>query len=261
MPGLACTAKAVPPASSQRMAPVHAPGPSNSAGMARTQASGAHRQGRLPRDADRIGRPCAVDPALRLPADGRDFRPLPLSPPHRRVATICASPAATGRGWRHPTFTCGRSGARKESEMAQDPGSSLRRLVRGASNGAQAAGSRRPLRFGKGPPGPESRADRSGTENRRCAGAERQPVGRETAPGELTGSPWLRSRRSRTRRTSPATAGRAAWCCPVEARREERLQQPRFVRLPAGAAPGPPRRACSSGSQHMEGAPRAPRRW
>src|SRR5262245_4919608 len=100
------------------------------------------------------------------------------------------------------------AGAREESEMARDPGGPLRRLVRGASNGAQAASSRRPLRFERDRPDQRAGLIRSGMENRRCA-AERQPVGRETAPGGLTGPPWLRSRLPRTRRTLAGAAGGA----------------------------------------------------
>src|SRR5262245_48293902 len=105
-----------------------------------------------------------------LTAEKLDIRPALLIPVLARHAYTGASFAATGRGWRHPSPTGRRSGARKESEMARAPGGSLRRLVRGASNGAQAASSRRPLRFERDRPDQRAGLIRSGTENRRRAG-------------------------------------------------------------------------------------------
>jgi hypothetical protein len=50
----------------------------------------------------------AVNCALGLTADSRDIRAASLSPCLVRLFILRRSFAATGRGWRHPTFTCRR---------------------------------------------------------------------------------------------------------------------------------------------------------
>jgi hypothetical protein len=76
------------------------------------------------------------------------------------------------------------AGVLEGGEMARDPGGSLRRLPARASNGVGSGGSRpRSDDPGSDQPTQGAAAARSGTENRRRAGAERQPfMGRATAP-------------------------------------------------------------------------------
>ena len=119
--------------------------------------------------------------ALSLSADGRLSGVGGLSPAGCGVATIRASAAATGRGWRHPSPTGSRPGAWKESEMARAPGGSLRRLARGASNGAQAASSSPPSVSG---------ADRRPSES----GPRPQRDGKSPARGCRTATRWAGNR-------------------------------------------------------------------
>jgi hypothetical protein len=92
-----------------------------------------------------------------------------------------------------------------------------RRSPAGASNGVRTGGSSRPLRAEGTSPGSTQGQSRSGMENRRCAGAERQPV-RGGQPPPL----WLQSRRPRTRRT---LAGIARGARGVGAREEGMAMQ------------------------------------
>jgi hypothetical protein len=137
-------------------------------------------------------------------------RSLGLSPSSRAFFTLMRSLAATGRGWRHPSPTGRRHGAWKESEMARDPGGLLRRSPAGSSNGPEPGGSRRRAMTRLREELQAAPGSQQDTRRRR-AGAERQPVGRETAPEGLRALHRLRSRHPRPRRTfAGLPAGRIA---------------------------------------------------
>jgi hypothetical protein len=116
---------------------------------------------------------------------GAPAAPIPGTP--KLPDTICASFAATGRGWRHPTFTCRRPASWKEGEMglaSRRPGPTG--SGESASNGGGAAARQRTIgrsRTLQPWSGQRAAEEGPGTQERRGAGAERQPVaGGESPP-------------------------------------------------------------------------------
>src|SRR5262245_64545539 len=89
----------------------------------------------------------AVDGALSLSADGWAVSPPSLSPPYARVATMRAVVCGDGT-WMAPSDVHGQTTRRPEEERdGSSPGRLAASACAGCGNGAQAASSRRPVRF------------------------------------------------------------------------------------------------------------------
>jgi hypothetical protein len=118
-----------------------------------------------------------------------------LSPPACSTATIRPSLAATGRGWAHPTSTGKRPAPGRRAGWPELQGHAAsvtagRPAMVPSRSGAQGdhLPAQRPQRgiF----PGQGGMSSQRGRKIAERAGAERQPVGRETAPEGFGLAPW-----------------------------------------------------------------------
>ena len=109
------------------------------------------------------------------------------------------------------------TGAWKESEMAQDPGGPCQSVAvkrqRWWRSRCPPSRLKVEARFPQG--GQRKAKIWHGTENAAQRGCRKATRGAGNRPGGLTGPPWLRSRRPRTRRTSPARCRRGHQCWRV----------------------------------------------
>jgi hypothetical protein len=138
--------------------------------------------------------------------------------------TICASFAATGRGWRHPTFTCRRPAPWKARWLKIQGGRASATAGLPAMAPTVKRGSRLPVLPAQTPdtgvfPG-QAACSRGCQKTPVARVLKGNALGRATAPLK-----WLRSRHSRTRRTllgSPCEGNGAchAPCAPPESQPE-----------------------------------------
>ena len=127
-----------------------------------------------------------------------------LSPPVCGFATIRPSFAATGRGWAHPTSTCRRTAPGRRARWLKIQGPVPTGSGGPASNGGRAATRLQWLKAATDIPceGTSGRPKNgTGLKDAAQRGCRKATRGAGNRPGGLTGPPWLRSRRPRTRRT------------------------------------------------------------
>ena len=110
-----------------------------------------------------------------------------LSPPTSRGAYNSASFAATGRGWRHPTFTCRRPAPGRRARWLEIQEARCDRFRQSVSNGAEPETAERHMAarpwgsdLGSTPMG--GRSLQRGSKNAADAGAARQPIGAGNRP-------------------------------------------------------------------------------